>query len=200
MECNTIDILQEEFDTREKAYEFNHKSNYKLSYGKTPISFLVTIDNITNKLKECYGKGENRTLTFEEIQCIYALCNTIIAFKNNNYSDTGIITLGTGRSCCSNSIFKTPDDVWVVWDTDERNGANLKGVYDNCYEACIESINVLKENKEWNKESNLDAIEYFENLVHSEIDNNHLIDFAKGKHYTINDIELDKGPQLIKKY
>ena len=199
MKHSTIDILQEEYENRKEAFPSLYKSDYKLTYGKVPICFLVTIDRITDRFQEYYGVGENRTLTTEEIKCIYTLCNTIIKFKNKSYRDMATITLGTGRSDCCSSIFKTPDNVWITWDTDERNGASLKGIYNNCYDACIELINNLPEEVVETKETKIEAIAYFENTVCLEIDYNTLLDFSKRKHYIINDDALTKDPQLIKK-
>ena len=102
------------------------------------------------------------------------------------------------RSDCCSSIFKTPDNVWITWDTDERNGASLKGIYNNCYDACIELISNLPE-EVVTKETKIEAIAYFENTVCLEIDYNALLDFSKRKHYIINDDTITKDPQLIKK-
>lgn len=196
----TIDILQEEYERNKNNYWY--KPDYKVRFGQATTYFSININSILKKYDALYGKEEERNLSDEELKCMNALCKTIAEFiDNTKQRNRGTIALGTGESSCRPAIFKSPDNLWIVWTTNERNGATLVGIYENCSDACVELINILPVyslNWDSNKGTAQKAIDYFEKYNALEVTEDELIRFASLHNY-IDKFYHDDFIYLIKK-
>ncbi len=144
-----------------------------------------------NKNKDCFKEcdydvdtfieihPESRIITKEEIKSLKALCKVLTRLGLGEE-----LILGVGRSSCSNCIFKTNDNEWIVWSTDERRGFDSAKKLDNINDACIECIKM-------SGASNVDnVIKKFNLELNREITDLELLEFASNMNYAPNSDEF----------
>jgi len=146
--------------------KFNLKNNKNIEYFK---ECNYDVDTFIQR------HPESRNITKEEIKSLKVLCEI---FKKIGLGEE--LILGIGRSSCSNCIFKTNDNKWIVWETDERRGFSEAKKLDNINDACIECI---KMSIDFNTNS---IIKEFNLGLNREITDLELLEFANNMNYTSN--------------
>ena len=117
---------------------------------------------------------ENRELTVNEVDTLNNLLETCKEFKLYPISN---IADSNNKLC----LFKIMDNVWVVWETDEKKGFYNPKIFDNVYDACIEIIDrnfipTIKKQQYVNNKNNLillwtAVITHFNILYEKELSN-----------------------------
>ena len=122
---------------------------------------------------------ESRILTKKEIKTLKALCAIFIKMELGEK-----LVLGIEKSFCSTCIFKTNDNKWIVWETDEIRGFVSAKQFDNVYDACIECIKM-------NVDINIDTtINEFNVELNRQITDIELFDFANKMNYVDDNEEM----------
>ncbi len=89
----------------------------------------ISIHNYQDYYEKKYGKTAEPIMTWEELHVLYSI---------SHVTDFGFpIYLNLEGGGCDYSIHKTPECTWAVVSTDERDGGDVLGIYDNIYDACL---------------------------------------------------------------
>ena len=171
---STIDIINEQAST-------------KFIIGEAP--FVVDANAINEKFQLYYNMYDNRTVSIQELKYLNALCNTFKAFDEIKNNENFHFAFGNGATYV-HSIFKTPDNLWIIWLIDGIRYAFVEGIYNNCYDACLGAIKCLSQYKfkNWTLIEK-EVSKQFENEVNSDTNNDILIKFATKMNYTISNVK-----------